>query len=94
MWEGACERQVRVLNMQANVTGPIDDWARVTLRTVEIGVWELTAGACRLSKATQAGKLASLIRSWQSKEGTFCASGMAGIEPTSSKSKDWTPLSP
>ncbi len=34
-----------MLNVQANVTGPIDDWARVSLRTVEIGVWELTAGA-------------------------------------------------
>ncbi len=45
---GACGRQVRILNMQANVTGPIDDWARVTLRPVEVGVWELTAGACRL----------------------------------------------
>ncbi len=41
------------------------------------------------------GKLASLNRSWQSKEGTFCALGMAGIEPTPSKSEcDWTPLSP
>ena len=28
------------------------------------------------------GKLASLNRSWQSKEGTFRALGMAGIEPT------------
>jgi hypothetical protein len=30
------------------------------------------------------GKLASLNRSWQSKEGTYCALGMAGIEPTPS----------
>ena len=29
-----------------------------------------------------AGKLASLDRSWQSKEGTYRALGMAGIEPT------------
>ncbi len=41
------------------------------------------------------GKLASLNRSWQSKEGTYRALGMAGIEPTPSKSEcDWTPLSP
>ncbi len=41
------------------------------------------------------GKLASLNRSWQSKEGTFRALGMAGIEPTPSKSEcDWTPLLP
>jgi hypothetical protein len=40
------------------------------------------------------GKLASLNRSWQSKEGTYRALGMAGIEPTPSKSKDWIPLSP
>ncbi len=31
-------------------------------------------------------KLASLNRSWQSKEGTYRALGMAGIEPTPSKS--------
>ncbi len=30
-------------------------------------------------------RLASLNRSWQSKEGTLCALEMAGIEPTSSK---------
>ncbi len=42
-----------------------------------------------------AGKLASLNRSWQSKECTYRALGMAGIEPTPSKSEcDWTPLSP
>ncbi len=41
------------------------------------------------------GKLASLRRSWQSKEGTYRALGMAWIEPTPSKSEcDWTPLSP
>jgi hypothetical protein len=40
------------------------------------------------------GELASLNRSWQSKEGTYRALGMAGIEPTPSESKDWTPLSP
>ena len=41
------------------------------------------------------GKLASLNRSRQSKEGTYRALGMAGIEPTPSKSEcDWTPLSP
>ncbi len=39
-----------------------------------------------------AGMLASLNRSWQSKEGTYRALGMAGIEPTPSKSEcDWTP---
>jgi hypothetical protein len=38
------------------------------------------------------GKLASL---WQSKEGTYCALGMAGIKPTPSKSEcAWTPLTP
>ncbi len=43
----------------------------------------------------QAGKLASLNRSWQSKEGTYRALGMAGIEPTPSKSEcNWTLLSP
>ncbi len=42
-----------------------------------------------------AGELASLNRSWQSKEGTYRALGMAGIEPTPSKSEcDWTLLSP
>ena len=42
-----------------------------------------------------AGKLASLNCSWQSKEGTYRALGMTGIEPTPSKSEwDWTPLSP
>jgi hypothetical protein len=47
------------------------------------------------SVSPQAGKLASLNRSWQSKEGTYRALGMAGIEPTPSKSEcDWTPLSP
>jgi hypothetical protein len=41
------------------------------------------------------GKLASLNRSWQSKESTYRAFGMAGIEPTPSKSEcEWTPLSP
>ena len=34
-----------------------------------------------------AGKLASLIRSWQSIKGTFRASGLAGIEPMPSKSE-------
>ncbi len=39
------------------------------------------------------GKLASLNRSWQSKEGTYRALGMSGIEPTPSKSEcDWIPL--
>jgi hypothetical protein len=39
------------------------------------------------------GKLASLYRSWQSKEGTYRALGMAGIEPTPFKSEyDWTQL--
>ncbi len=42
-----------------------------------------------------AGKLDSLNRSWQSKEGTYHALGVAGIEPTPSKSEcDWTQLSP
>ncbi len=37
------------------------------------------------------GKLASLNYSWQSKEGTYHALGMEGIEPTPSKSEcDWT----
>ena len=49
----ACGRQVRVLNIQANVTGPIDDWARVALRAVEIGVWELESGAPRVSGAAE-----------------------------------------
>ncbi len=40
--------------------------------------------------ANVSGKLASLNCSWQSKEGTYRALGMTGIEPTSSKSKDWT----
>ncbi len=40
-------------------------------------------------------KLASLNCSWQSKEGTYRALGMAGIEPTPSKSEcGWTPLLP
>ncbi len=33
-------------------------------------------------------------RSCQSKEGTVRALGMAGIEPTLSKSEHWTPLLP
>jgi hypothetical protein len=37
----------------------------------------------------------SLNSSWQSKYGVYCALGMAGIEPTLSKSEiDWTPLLP
>ncbi len=41
------------------------------------------------------GKLASLNCSQQSKEGAYSALGMAGIEPTPSKSEgDWTQLSP
>ncbi len=41
------------------------------------------------------GKLASLNCSWQSKEGTYRALGMAGIEPTLSKSECyWAPVSP
>ncbi len=42
----------------------------------------------------QSDKLASINRSWQSKEGTYRALGMARIEPTPSKSEDWTLLSP
>ena len=42
----------------------------------------------------QAGKLASLNRSWQSKVGTYHSLEMVGIEPTLSKSNcNWTPLS-
>ncbi len=51
---------------------------------------------CRLiSYCNITGKLASLNHSWQSKEGTYCVLGMAGIEPTPSKSEcDWALLSP
>ncbi len=45
----------------------------------------------RLFSEAKSGKLASLNSSWQSKEGTFRALGMAGIEPMPSKSEcDWT----
>ncbi len=43
----------------------------------------------------QTDKLALLNRTRQSKEGTHSALGMAGIDPTPSKSEcDWKPLSP
>ena len=52
-------------------------------------------GQRRSADPSDTDKLASLNRSWQSKEGTYRALGMAGIEPTPSKSEcDWTPLSP
>ena len=44
------------------------------------------ADIAKLPISELADKLASLNRSWQSKEGTFRALGMAGIEPTPSKS--------
>jgi hypothetical protein len=38
-----------------------------------------------------AGNLASLNRSWQSKEGTYCVLDVAGFEPTPPESEcDWT----
>ncbi len=64
----------------------------IAKRSVTRLVTSLNVHCCR---DCISGKLASLNRSWQSKEGTIRALGMAGIEPTPSKSEcNWTPLSP